>query len=722
MLRSATRLLSGTALLSVSVLAAGAAQAQNCPSATPVWADEFSGTAVDQTRWEMITGDGCAEGICGWGNNELQSYRAQNATVSDGTLKITAKSENFGNSAYTSARMRTASMTNGGEWTHGRFEARIKMPDAPGMWPAFWMLPTNPDLPWPQSGEIDIVESTGRNPETIYGTLHYGQPWPDNQFTGNPMRKMPDTWADGFHTYAVEWTPNEIKWFADDVLYSTKTPADLGNPAFWTFENYAYHFILNLAVGGSLGGAVDNAALPGVMEVDYVRVYDYGPPALSGPHITKPDEPATYSIVSEKGSNSTYSWTAPTGETGTGSSFTVNWEATSGPVNLTVTNSCGTYNLSMDVHVQPRLAKESILEDHEGGGNLTYTAMDGTYERPVSNPAPDAVNGTSQVGRYTRNGAVQYDFIAGDTSLIPDAAEFVDGNKVFFLDVYTDAPVGTEILVQLENNQTALPSNYPVGRHSKYVAYTETQSGWQRLAFELQERINLDTGDNDVTSVFLLIAPGTANNDVYYLDNFDIYGPDTSPPPPPPPPPPNEPPESKWWYNCDGLTCNFNGENSLDTDGNVVSHFWSFEPGASGFGATKTHTFSGPGTYRPFLTVKDDDGAKTTKRRTVTVSDPNAPNLPPENKWWSRCDGLTCDFVAKQSFDPDGQIVSYFWKFESGVPGQYGTPTTYTFSAPGEYRVLLTLKDDDDAKTKKTRTITVSAAASDASISDATGE
>lgn len=686
--------------------------AQSCPSAAPVWADEFSGSAVDGTRWEMITGDGCAEGICGWGNNELQNYRPENATVSNGTLKLTAKKEDFNGSPYTSARMTTAKMTNGGEWTHGRFEAKIKLPDAPGTWPAFWMLPTDPDLPWPQSGEIDIVESTGRNPETIFGTLHYGAPWPNNQYSGNPMRKMPDNWSDEFHVFAVEWTPNEIKWFADDVLYSTKTPADLGNSSFWTFENYQYHLIMNLAVGGSLGGVVEDAALPSVMEVDYVRVYDYGPPALSGPHITRPNEPATYSIVSEKGTNSTYSWTAPTGETGSGSDFTVNWGAVSGPVSVTITNSCGTQTLSMGVHVLPVLAKESILEDHEGGGAISYTAMDGTYERPVSNPDPDSVNNTSQVGRYTRNSGAQYDFISGDTTLIPDASVFVDGNKVFSLDVYTDAPIGTDILVQMENNAIATSSNYPSGRHSKYVATTTIQNAWQRLQFELQERIDGATDHNQVTSLFLLIAPGTETSDVYYLDNFDIYGPDTNPPPPPP----NVPPESKWWYNCDGLSCNFNGQNSVDSDGNIVSYYWKFESGTPGvFGDIQSHNFSAAGTYRVVMTVKDNDGARHTKRRNVVVTDPNntGPNQPPENRWWARCNGLDCEFFANQSSDPDGEIVSYYWKFEAGTGGQFGDPGQYTFPAAGDYRVLLTLKDNDGAKSKKYRTISVSAAIND---------
>ena len=526
MTRSFSKSLLSASILTAGILSASPALAQSCQSPTPIWADEFDGNSLDTSRWEPQTGDGCDQSLCGWGNQELQFYKAENATVSNGKLKITAKRERNRGSRYTSARLRTANMTNGGQWKNGRFEARIKIPDGGGMWPAFWMLPTDPNVGWPESGEIDIMESTGHHPESVFGTIHYGDPYPNNQFSGNSIRKMPDTWADDFHVYALEWTPNEMRWYVDDILYSTKTPADMSDPAFWTFENYQYHFILNLAVGGTLGGEVDNGALPQVMEVDYVRVYDFGQPALSGPNIVPPNASAEYSVVSEIGSNSSYSWTAPTGETGSASNFTVNWSDTGGSVTTSVSNSCGTHDLSMDVHVLPVVVKESVLDDHEGNGSLTYTSVDGALTSPVSNPAPDSVNDSGSVGEYIRNASAQYDVLAGNTSAVPDASVFLNGTKVFYLDVYTAAPVGTEILVQLEDNSVATSSNYPNGRHSKYAAYTTAENAWQRLRFDLQERIDGATSDTAVTSVLLLIDPNSNNGDTYYLDNFDIYGPD----------------------------------------------------------------------------------------------------------------------------------------------------------------------------------------------------
>ena len=514
--------LSAIAATSGLLLLSPSAFAQSCQNPTPVWADEFDGNALDTSKWEVMLGDGCSYGICGWGNSELQSYKAENLVVSNGTLKIIAKSERVKGKKYTSGRMRTANVPGGGEWTNGRFEARIKLPNGNGMWPAFWMLPTDPAVGWPESGEIDIMESTGQADMIASGTIHYGQPWPDNQFTGGRIIKQPDAWSADFHEYAIEWEANEIRWYVDDTLYSTKKPSDLSNPAFWTFENYQYHLLLNLAVGGTLGGEVDNGALPQTMEVDYVRVYDFGQPSLKGDHIVEPDSSSTYEVIDEAGTGSSYAWTSPTGETSNTNLLTVNWGNTGGAVSTSVTNSCGSKNVSVDVYVRPELLQKAPLDDFESNRNLSYVTWTGSFNQAAGNPGPDAVNSSTLVGQYVRDAASEYDVIAADSPAVPDAAPFVSADKAFYLDVLTAAPVGTEILVQLENSATATPTNYPTGRHSKYVAYTTVQNAWQRLKFKLEDRIDGGTSDSDVNSIILLIDPMSFNGDTYYLDNFDV--------------------------------------------------------------------------------------------------------------------------------------------------------------------------------------------------------
>lgn len=502
--------------------------AATCQSPQLIWADEFNGTELDKTKWDIMLGDGCDFGICGWGNNEQQSYQADNITVADGILTITARREDVGGKPYTSGRIRTANMPNGGEWRHGRFEARIKLPDGTGTWPAFWMLPTDPDIGWPMSGEIDIMEATGQADMIAFGTIHYGQAWPNNEFTSGRILKQPDAWSDNFHTYAVEWEPGEIRWYVDDILYSTKTPADMSNPDYWTFDNYDYHFLLNMAVGGSIGGWIDETQMPQTMEVDYVRVYDKGHAAIIGKNVVEPNSTHTYEIVDKSGADNTYAWRGPNGQKSTEKTFTVNWKEQQTDIKVAVTNSCGTQHLTLPVHMLPKQALTTTLDNFENETNINYTFTSGYMQQRVLNQFPDEVNGSTTTARYVRSAGSQYDVIAAAYNL-SDAAPFIAGEKAFYLDVFTDAPIGTEFLLQLENSATAQPWNFPVGRHSKFLAHTTVQNQWQRLKFEMDDRMDGATLHDQVNTLVLLIAPNTFTGHTFYLDNFGIYSPETGP-------------------------------------------------------------------------------------------------------------------------------------------------------------------------------------------------
>ncbi|MEM6675449.1 MAG: family 16 glycosylhydrolase, partial [Planctomycetota bacterium] len=245
-----------------------------------VWEDDFNGTSLDLSKWQPMIGDGCPN-LCGWGNNELQYYRAENATVIGGSLRITAREENFGGRQYTSARLRTAGM---GDWKYGRFEMRAKMPTGRGLWPAFWMLPTDSVYGvWAASGEMDVVEMVGQNPNRVFGTLHFGGTFPANTQSGGAYTLPTGTFADDFHRFAMEWDETEIRWYVDDVLYSTKTSWwSSGGPYPAPFDQ-RFHMLINLAVGGNLPGPPNGStSFPQTLEVDWVRVYqrpDHDPDA-----------------------------------------------------------------------------------------------------------------------------------------------------------------------------------------------------------------------------------------------------------------------------------------------------------------------------------------------------------------------------------------------------------------------------------------------------------
>lgn len=236
-----------------------------------VWSDEFDGQSLDLSKWTPQIGDGCPE-LCGWGNNELQWYLAENATVADGFLTITARQQTVEGKSYTSARLRTIHQ---GDWTFGRFEARAKMPVGKGLWPAFWMLPTIPSYgTWAASGEIDIMEYVGDKPEEVFGTIHYGGSWPANQDTSSTFTLDTGGFNEEFYVFAVEWEPGEIRWYVNDVLYSTKRNWSSTGGNFPAPFDVDFHLLLNVAVGGQLPGNPDGSTgFPQTMKVDYVRVY-----------------------------------------------------------------------------------------------------------------------------------------------------------------------------------------------------------------------------------------------------------------------------------------------------------------------------------------------------------------------------------------------------------------------------------------------------------------
>ncbi len=237
------------------------------------WSDEFSGadgSTPDPTKWVLETGAG---NPVGWGNNELESYtsRPENVKVEGGNLVITAIQEDYTGTdgilrQYTSARIKTQHLM---EQKYGRFEARIKIPEGQGIWPAFWMLGNNCAVnPWPACGEIDIMENIGKEPSIVHGSLHQA-----GYDSTAPYTISSGKFADDFHVYAVEWEADAIRFYVDDHLYDTRTPANLSAGTTWAF-NHPFFIILNVAVGGYWPGDPDGTtSFPQKMLVDYVRVY-----------------------------------------------------------------------------------------------------------------------------------------------------------------------------------------------------------------------------------------------------------------------------------------------------------------------------------------------------------------------------------------------------------------------------------------------------------------
>jgi beta-glucanase (GH16 family) len=245
-----------------------------------IWADEFdgpAGTPPDPSRWAHALGDGTAEGIPGWGNQELETYTddpANAATDGESNLVIAAIEADgstacyYGPCRYTSARLLTRDTF---AFAYGRVESRLRVAPGEGLWSALWMLGTNIDqVGWPDSGEIDVMENVGRLPHRLYGTLH-GPGYSGDAGFGSTV-DLPARLADDFHVYAIEWQPDHIVWTVDGEVYHEATPADVApNP--WVYD-HEFYLLANLAVGGGLGGPVRaDAAFPARYLIDYIRVY-----------------------------------------------------------------------------------------------------------------------------------------------------------------------------------------------------------------------------------------------------------------------------------------------------------------------------------------------------------------------------------------------------------------------------------------------------------------
>ena len=234
------------------------------------WSEEFNGTTVDTTQWNYKLG------ASGWGNNELQNYtNGLNTEVADGSLKIIVKKEGKGQKVgnYTSARMTSTQKVQ-----YGHVAIRAKMPDykGKGIWPALWMLGADiTEIGWPQCGEIDVMEYVSKNPDQVLQTIHSVA---NNHSNGTQISTdfIPlSTIEEEFHIYGLLWKEDQLQFYIDspdNITLTIDRPEDYNNDN-WPFMK-EYYFILNIAVGGNLGGEVDDLIFPSVMEVDYVRVYE----------------------------------------------------------------------------------------------------------------------------------------------------------------------------------------------------------------------------------------------------------------------------------------------------------------------------------------------------------------------------------------------------------------------------------------------------------------
>lgn len=236
----------------------------SCTNTTVIlFEDNFDGTTLNLDYWNYEEGDGCPE-LCGWGNEELQIYTKDAVSVKDGFLTI--KAYKIGDQYF------SGKITTKGKQlvTYGTIEMRAKLATGKGLWPAFWMLGANIDeVKWPNCGEIDIMEYVGKEPQTLYTSIHtkasHGE-------TINTQKTIEATLEEGFHNYKANWSKNAITFSVDDKEVYTYNPT-IKNEETWPFDK-PFYTLLNLAIGGKFGGPeVDDSIFPKEYIIDYIKIY-----------------------------------------------------------------------------------------------------------------------------------------------------------------------------------------------------------------------------------------------------------------------------------------------------------------------------------------------------------------------------------------------------------------------------------------------------------------
>lgn len=495
-----------------------------------IWSDEFNGAQLDQSKWKYDLGNGCPN-LCGWGNAEIQDYTSNenNIRLSNGLLEIEARNDN---NYYSSAKITTKGLHS---WKYGRFEMRAKLPSGTGLWPAFWMLPVSGS--WPMTGELDIMENRGDHMTKVGGTLHYGSSFPNNQYDGTDYNLETGTFESDFHVFAVEWEEGEIRWFVDNELYKTETstpnslnPTSTDNQ--WPWDDQEFYIIVNLAIGGNntwyTGGLDPDFGNSGTMQVDYVRVYDSPVPTadISGKTRVYTNDITNYSTNTSN--NVEYTWSVPTGATitqGQGTNnITIDWGSSNGGDILLdvehISGSCtgNIFAYTYEIEVFEKEC-EFFLENFDENAAISPGFRNGQLNE-VNNPMQGGINSSIRSGKYERNSTQQYDVIIYENALLDGGNEYTSGTKTFQIDVYTSAPIGTPIQLQLTNSE--LSGAYPLGVHSLYSTETTVQNEWETLTFSYDQSPDPSGNDfkNDLNRIILLFNPDSYTNDTYYFDNL----------------------------------------------------------------------------------------------------------------------------------------------------------------------------------------------------------
>ncbi len=403
----------------------------------------------------------------------------------------------------------------------------------------------------------------------------------------------------------------------------------------------------------------------------------------------------------------TYTWAVPSDATivsGQGtSSINVTFGLVSGSIAVEIDDPVnGIISYELTVNVQDPPAPDFTFDDFEDNRNITYGRVTGTFSQAVANPAIEEPNTSELVGKYVRNATELYDVLFMESENIGDASDFVSDTRTFFVEVYSTAPVGTGIILQLEDSELSTSGNYPTGRHSKYTATTKDQNAWETIEFTFDSQPSAAVGNKDVDNLVLLIDPATNTSHTIYFDNLRSINKDA---------PDNLAPIAKagddQTITLPTNSVNLNGTASWDPDGDAITYSWMQTSGpntasiASDTSATTNVTGLIEGTYTFTLTVSDS--LLSTPDEVIVIVNSDENHEPIANAGIDQSISLPTNSVVldgSESYDPDGDAITYSWSQISGpntasITSGASATTNVTGLIEGTYTFSLTVSDGE---------------------------
>lgn len=482
-----------------------------CPT---IIANYEFGDVSQLTDWTILEGDGCNVNNCGWSNNELQYYSKNNVTIKEDQLYITALDESFGIGLYQSGALLLNHAINSKQ---GKIVIKALLPSDQGLFSGFYLFNDYGKSTFPViDSSLSLVEYKNDKKDGFYNSVYEaGDPTVQNYF----LSYDPD-FFEGKHTYTLEWDDKMMYYSIDGYKYLETTKHKILSETFYIG--------IRMVIGGYEAGNINSKTeFPAYLIIDEVVIYDKADKVfIDGPRIVGQGEKDVEFEIQNLVNNAQYNWTLPAGiETYSikEENLTSCWSDVGGKILIDCSDVCSNHHFEIYVKTEEKKVRSLILENFDSISLLVPAKITGELTDNVENPSQHSPNKSALCGKYVRNINKQYDVLFYKIIDFKNAEDLVTGNSLFYIDVLTNAPPGTLILLQLEDSKVANENNFPEGRYARFQSLTGPSNEWQRLVFNYKDILDENANPNDIDNIVLLFASDSYTDYTFYFDNFNLY-------------------------------------------------------------------------------------------------------------------------------------------------------------------------------------------------------